>query len=124
MDRKQKKLIKKRRRVTMGVRRRLHGMPEKPRLSVFRSNRHFYCQAIDDEGSRTLVAVSSLLTTTMTSLSEVIEALNESDLRAGVGVIVGGAPLTREYAESIGADGFADDCVSAVDEAKRLMAAR
>ena len=44
----------------MGVRRRLHGIPEKPRLSVFRSNRHFYCQAIDDEGSKTLVAVSSL----------------------------------------------------------------
>jgi 5-methyltetrahydrofolate--homocysteine methyltransferase len=64
------------------------------------------------------------LTTTMTSLAEVIDALKDSGLRDGVGVIVGGAPLTREYAESIGADGFADDCVSAVDEANRLMAAK
>jgi large subunit ribosomal protein L18 len=60
MDRKQKDLKAKRRRVQKGVRRRIHGMPERPRLSVFRSNRHFYCQAVDDENGRTLAAVSSL----------------------------------------------------------------
>ncbi len=60
MNRKQKDLILKRLRVKRGVRRRLHGVSEKPRLSVFRSNRQFYCQAIDDEAGRTLAAVSSL----------------------------------------------------------------
>jgi large subunit ribosomal protein L18 len=60
MQRKQKKLIKKRRRVSMGVRRKLHGIPEKPRLSVCRSNRNLSCQAIDDENGVTLAAISSL----------------------------------------------------------------
>jgi large subunit ribosomal protein L18 len=60
MQRKQKDLKTKRLRVARGVRRRLHGLPEKPRLSVFRSNRYFYCQAIDDENGRTLASISSL----------------------------------------------------------------
>jgi large subunit ribosomal protein L18 len=60
MQRKQKDLIKKRKRVSMGVRRRLHGTQEKPRLSVNRSNRNFSCQAIDDDSGNTLAAVSSL----------------------------------------------------------------
>ena len=42
------------------MRRRLHGKPERPRLSVLRSNRQLYCQAIDDEHGKTLAAVSSL----------------------------------------------------------------
>jgi large subunit ribosomal protein L18 len=60
MDRKQKDLKNKRTRAARGNRRRLRGIAEKPRLSVFRSNRHFYCQAIDDEQGKTLAAVSSL----------------------------------------------------------------
>jgi large subunit ribosomal protein L18 len=60
MDRKQKDLKNKRLRVARGVRRRLHGMPERPRLSVLRSNRQLYCQAIDDEHGKTLASVSSL----------------------------------------------------------------
>ena len=71
-----------------------------------------------------IVAVSSLLTTTMNALSEVIDALKRSGLRDNLSVLVGGAPLTREFADRIGADGFAEDCVSVVDEAKRLMAIR
>ncbi len=71
-----------------------------------------------------IVAVSSLLTTTMTTLAEVMDVLKTSGVRDKVGVIVGGAPLTQEFADSIGADGFADDCVSAVAEVKRLMATR
>jgi large subunit ribosomal protein L18 len=60
MLRKQKDLKRKRIRVARGVRRRVRGMPEKPRLSVFRSNRHFYCQAIDDESGKTMASVSSM----------------------------------------------------------------
>lgn len=60
MQRKQKKLLAKRERVAKGVRRRVQGDNEKPRLSVFRSNRQFYCQAIDDENGKTLTAVSSM----------------------------------------------------------------
>ena len=62
MKRKQKDLLRKRLRVKRGVRRHIHGLAEKPRLSVFRSNRQFYCQAIDDTEGRTLAAVSSLET--------------------------------------------------------------
>ncbi|MBU0754765.1 MAG: 50S ribosomal protein L18 [Planctomycetes bacterium] len=59
MDRKQKDVKRKRARVAQGVRRRLKGLSDKPRLTVFRSNRHFYCQAIDDELGKTLATVSS-----------------------------------------------------------------
>jgi len=59
MQRKQKKLLGKRLRVSRGVRRRVRGQAEKPRLSVFRSNYHFYCQAIDHENGVTLASVAS-----------------------------------------------------------------
>ncbi len=71
-----------------------------------------------------IVGVSSLLTLTMNMIPQVIEALEKSGVRDKVRVMVGGAPTTREFADSIGAEGFAEDCVSAVDEAKRLMAAK
>ena len=71
-----------------------------------------------------IVAVSSLLTITMVNIPGVIDALEKSGLRNKVPVMVGGAPLTREFADSIGAEGFAEDCASAVDEAKRLMATK
>ncbi len=61
MQRKQKDLKRKRLRVSRGVRRRVPGEPSKPRLSVFRSNRQFYCQAIDDEEGKTVASVSSLI---------------------------------------------------------------
>ena len=68
-----------------------------------------------------IVGISSLLTLSMTSISKVIDALKSSGLRDRVRVMIGGAPITRQFADSIGAEGFAEDCVSAVDEAKRLM---
>jgi len=67
-----------------------------------------------------VVAMSALLTITMTSMSDTVRALEEAGLRDHVKVIIGGAPVTREFAEQIGADGFAEDCVAAVDEAARL----
>jgi len=68
-----------------------------------------------------IVGISALLTLTMTSIPRVLDALEESGMRDKVRVMIGGAPVTREFADSIEAEGFAEDCVSAVDEAKRLM---
>jgi 5-methyltetrahydrofolate--homocysteine methyltransferase len=68
-----------------------------------------------------IVAMSALLTITMTTMPEVIEALDREGLRDRVRVMIGGAPITREYADQIGAEGFAEDCASAVLEAERLI---
>jgi corrinoid protein of di/trimethylamine methyltransferase len=71
-----------------------------------------------------LVGLSALLTTTMGGQKTVIEALRAAGLRDRVKVMVGGAPVTRKWAEDIGADGYAPDAVAAVDLATRLAAAR
>ncbi|HEX16246.1 MAG TPA: cobalamin-binding protein, partial [Deltaproteobacteria bacterium] len=68
-----------------------------------------------------VLGMSALLTTTMIHMPEVIEALKEAGLREEVKVIVGGAPVTQEYAEKIGADGYAPDAASAVEVVKRLL---
>ncbi len=68
-----------------------------------------------------IVGVSALLTTTMVNQKTVIEALEDCGLRAGVKVLVGGAPVTRAFAEQIGADGYAEDAIRAVAEARRVL---
>jgi 5-methyltetrahydrofolate--homocysteine methyltransferase len=68
-----------------------------------------------------VIGLSALLTTTMPGMKEVIEALRADDATKDVKVMVGGAPLTQEYADSIGADGYAADASSAVDLAGELM---
>jgi len=70
-----------------------------------------------------IVGVSALLTTTMQGQRRVIEALESAGLRRRVKVIVGGAPVTRQWAQEIGADGYAHDAMSAVALAKSLMQA-
>jgi 5-methyltetrahydrofolate--homocysteine methyltransferase len=67
-----------------------------------------------------IVAMSALLTITMTNMPDIITALEKAGLRDRVSVMIGGAPITREYADQIGAEGFAEDCASAVQEAERL----
>ena len=69
-----------------------------------------------------IIAMSSLLTITMPEMVKVAEALKAAGLKPKVKTIIGGAPITREFADSIGSEGFAEDCASAVDEAQRLMA--
>jgi 5-methyltetrahydrofolate--homocysteine methyltransferase len=61
-----------------------------------------------------VVGVSALLTTTMVGMKDVVVALREADM-AGVKVIIGGAPVTRDFADQIGADGFATDAGGAVE---------
>jgi corrinoid protein of di/trimethylamine methyltransferase len=68
-----------------------------------------------------LVGLSALLTTTMTVQREVIQAIEEAGIRDRVKVMVGGAPVTQEWADSIGADGYAEDVVAAVELGKRLV---
>jgi 5-methyltetrahydrofolate--homocysteine methyltransferase len=69
-----------------------------------------------------ILAMSSLLTTTLPYFRKVIEALDHAGIRNSVKVMVGGAPVTRDYADENRAEGFAEDCVMAVDEADRLIA--
>ncbi|MBM3956888.1 MAG: corrinoid protein [Gemmatimonadetes bacterium] len=71
-----------------------------------------------------LVGLSALLTTTMPMMRNVIEAFEQAELRAGVKILIGGAPVTQAYADQITADGYAPDGASAVDVAKSLVAPR
>jgi len=68
-----------------------------------------------------IVGVSALLTTTMVGQKTVIEALDDMGLRPKVKVMVGGAPVTKSWAEEIGADGFSEDAMGAVLLAKKLV---
>ncbi len=68
-----------------------------------------------------IIGVSALLTTTMVRQRDVIEALDDMGLRSTIKVMVGGAPVTRDWVKEIGADGFSEDAVGAVAAAKELL---
>jgi len=74
-------------------------------------------------GGVDIVALSALLTTTMPSMKATIEAIQQAGLRDQVKIMVGGAPVTQEYAEQIGADGYSPDASRAVSLAKSLVGA-
>jgi methanogenic corrinoid protein MtbC1 len=71
-----------------------------------------------------IVGISALMTMTMTGMEEVITALKDCQLRDNVKVIVGGGPISAEYAEKIGADGFGDNGPDAVKLVGKIMAAK
>jgi corrinoid protein of di/trimethylamine methyltransferase len=71
-----------------------------------------------------VVGVSALLTTTMANQRKVIEAFANAGLRSRVKILVGGAPVTRGWANEIGADGYAEDAVGAVKVARELLRAK
>jgi 5-methyltetrahydrofolate--homocysteine methyltransferase len=73
------------------------------------------------ENNPQVVGMSALLTTTMTSISATIEALTEAGLRDNVKVIIGGAPITQDFSDKVGADGFAPDAGSAPRVVKGLL---
>ena len=75
--------------------------------------------ASEKEG--TIVALSALLTTTMTMMKTVIEALEKAGVRQKTKVIIGGAPITQQYADEIGADGYSDNASAAVALARKLV---
>lgn len=68
-----------------------------------------------------LLGMSALLTTTVASISDTIQALTEAGVRDKVKVIIGGAPITQDFANKIGADGFAPDAGSVARMAKSLL---
>jgi 5-methyltetrahydrofolate--homocysteine methyltransferase len=69
-----------------------------------------------------VVAMSALLTTTLTEMKKTLDALKQAGLKGRVKTLVGGAPVTERFAQEIGADGYAPDAASAVDKAKQLIA--
>jgi len=73
------------------------------------------------EKKANIVGVSALLTTTMPGMKDVVQAVENSDLKGKVKVMIGGAPVTQSYADEIGADGYAPDAASAVDKVKQLL---
>lgn len=81
-----------------------------------------FISAIKDNDNVKLVACSGLLSTTMPALRDTVQALKGSGLE-GFKIIVGGAPVTQEFADEIGADGYAADAGSAAIKAKELLAA-
>jgi len=68
-----------------------------------------------------IVGMSALLTTTMRSMDHTIQALKEANLRKNLKVMVGGAPVTSDFAEQIGADAYASNAPAAVDMAKQFV---
>lgn len=80
-----------------------------------------FIQAVRENGAQ-IIAMSALLTTTMPNMKNTIEALKEAGLRDKVKVMIGGAPVTQNYADQIGADGFAEDASRAVAKARSLLA--
>ena len=76
-----------------------------------------FVQAVE-EHHPAVVGMSALLTTTMLNMKDTIDLLTEKGLRNQVKVIVGGAPVSQDFADSIGADGYAPDAASAIDLVK------
>lgn len=79
-----------------------------------------FVEAVRQERAQ-VVGLSALLTTTMMAQRGVIEALAAAGLREQVKVLVGGAPVTASWAQEIGADGYAEDAVGAVRQARELL---
>ncbi len=69
-----------------------------------------------------IIALSALLTTTMPAMKAAAELINEQDFRKDIKLMVGGAPITEEFAEEIGADAYTEDAASAAAKAKELVA--
>ncbi len=78
-----------------------------------------FVEAVREKGG-TILALSALLTTTMTMMKTVIEALQKAGIRDATKVIIGGAPITQQYADEIGADGYSDNASAAVAVAREL----
>jgi methanogenic corrinoid protein MtbC1 len=81
-----------------------------------------FIAAINSNKDCKVAALSCLLTTTMPALSDSVKGLIDAGLKDKVKIIVGGAPITQEYANEIGADGYAEDAASAAELARSIIA--
>jgi len=79
-----------------------------------------FVNSVREEGAQ-LVGMSALLTTTMPLMKATIDALKEAGLLDKVKTLIGGAPITQEYADKIGADGYAPDAATGVKKVKELV---
>lgn len=79
-----------------------------------------FVEAVRDNDVQ-ILGLSALLTTTMPAMKDAIIAINEAGVRSKVKIMVGGAPVTNDFATEIGADGYSEDAASAADLAKKLM---
>lgn len=79
-----------------------------------------FVEQVKAAGSHIVVGMSALLTTTMPGMEKTLKAIRDAGVSAKI--MVGGAPVTQDYADRIGADGYAPDAASAVDVAKSLVA--
>ncbi len=79
-----------------------------------------FVEQVKAADAKVVVGMSALLTTTMPGMEKTLKALRDSGV--SVKIMVGGAPVTQDYADRIGADGYAPDAASAVDVAKSLVA--
>lgn len=75
------------------------------------------------ENNAKLIGASALLTTTMTAMKEIVDAIKSAGMSDSVKIMIGGAPVTQAFADEIGADGYAPDAASAADLAKQLVCA-
>ena len=79
-----------------------------------------FIDAVTDHGAQ-VMGMSALLTTTMPNMGRTIQAFEEAGMRELVKIMVGGAPVTQEFAEDMGADGYGKDAIACVDMAKALL---
>lgn len=81
-----------------------------------------FVDAVRENPDVKIVALSALLTTTMPAMKNTVDVLNKQDFRSNIKIMVGGAPITQEFADEIGADAYTTDAASAAQEAKILAA--
>ena len=81
-----------------------------------------FIEAVKENPDVKIVGLSALLTTTMPAMKTAVEALNAQDFRSNIKIMVGGAPITAEFAAEIGADAYTPDAASASQKAKELAA--
>lgn len=81
-----------------------------------------FISAYEENPDTKIIACSALLTSTMPSLQKTVDAINHADWRKNVKVMVGGAPITQEFSDEIGADAYTADAAAAAKKAKELIA--
>jgi len=81
-----------------------------------------FIAAVKDKQAQ-IVGLSALLTTTLPAMKTTVEAFRTAGMRERVKIMIGGAPVTKGYADSIGADGYGENAVASVDLARRLVGA-
>ncbi|MBQ3477336.1 MAG: cobalamin-dependent protein, partial [Clostridia bacterium] len=81
-----------------------------------------FISAYEENPDTKIIGCSVLLTTTMPALEQTVAAINQQPWRSKVKVMVGGAPITQEFADKIGADAYTEDAASAAQKAKELVA--